>query len=134
MLTWRSTLPLPCGRQAARPPGRQHVDVVVVAACECDRFRRPRDRLARGGVPVDDSLGAVIDEAQRHPCEVRERLGVAVEERREVLAGGEAAERITRVRQRVFLGRSTCSDAGRFHAGQLPDRVIKCDTPFDAAR
>ncbi len=61
-----------------RPVSRQHVDVVAVVASECDRFRMQRDCLARGGVPTHDRLGAVIDDAQRHPCEVRERLAVAV--------------------------------------------------------
>ncbi len=49
---------------------------------------------------ADDGLRAVVDDRHRHPTEVGERAAVAVEERLEVLAGGEAAERVARVRQR----------------------------------
>jgi len=75
---------------------------------EADRFGVQRDCLARGDVPTHDGLGAVVDDRHRHPAEVRERPPVAVEEGLQVLAGGEATERIARVRQhhveRVDLG------------------------------
>jgi len=80
--------------------GGQDVDVEVVVAGKADRLGVQRDRLARGDVPAHDSLRAVVDDRHRYPAEVRERPAVAVEERLQVLAGGEAAERVARVRQR----------------------------------
>lgn len=66
---------------------------VIVVPGKGNRFRVQRDCLARGDVPAHDCLGAVVDDAHRHSAEVRERLPMAVEERRQVLAGGEAARR-----------------------------------------
>ena len=43
-----------------------------------------------------DGFGAVIDDAARDPAEVGERPAVAVEERAQVLAGGEAAELVVK--------------------------------------
>ncbi|RPK93802.1 hypothetical protein EES46_04975 [Streptomyces sp. ADI98-10] len=85
---------------ALRPVGGQHVDVEVVVPGESDRLRMQRNRLTWSNVPPRDRLGAVVDDAHRHAAEVRERLTMAVEERRQVLAGGEAAERDARVGQR----------------------------------
>ena len=51
-------------------------------------------------VAADHRLGAVVDDRGRDPAEVGERAAVAVEERAQVLAGGEAAERVARVGQR----------------------------------
>ena len=81
------------------PVGGQHVDVEVVVPGEADRLRMQRHRLTRGDVPAHDGLGAVVDDRHRHPAEVRERSPVAVEEGLQILARGEAAERITGVRQ-----------------------------------
>ncbi|GEC10652.1 hypothetical protein SSP24_83070 [Streptomyces spinoverrucosus] len=89
---------------ALRAVGSQHVDVEVVVPGEGDRLRVQRHRLTRSDVSAHDRLGAVVDTAHRHPAEVRERGPVAVEERGQVLAGGEAAERVARVRQRHVEG------------------------------
>ncbi len=70
-----------------------------VVAGEADRFRMQRDRLTRGDVPADDGLGPVVDDRHRSPAEVRERPAAAVEERLQVLADGEAAERIAGLRE-----------------------------------
>lgn len=53
---------------------------------------------------ADHSLGPVVNDRHRRPAEVRECPAVAVEERLQVLAGGEAAERIPRVRERHVEG------------------------------
>lgn len=79
--------------------GGQHVDVEVVVSGESDRFGMQRHRLAGSDMPPDDGLGAVVDDRHRHPAEVRERPPVAVEEGLQILARGEAAERITGVRK-----------------------------------
>src|SRR6476619_5046055 len=49
---------------------------------------------------LEDRLGAVVDDAARDTAEVGQRPAVAVEERAQILAGREAAERIPRIRQR----------------------------------
>lgn len=95
MRTCRSTRPLPVGRV-----GRQNVDVEVVVAGEPDRLRMQRHGLARSDVASDDCLGPVVDDRHRDAAEMGEGPAVAVEEALQVLAGGETAERIARVRQR----------------------------------
>lgn len=84
--------------------GGQHVDVEVVVTGETDRFRMQRDRLTWSDMAADDGLGPVVDDRHRRPTEVHERPAVAVEERLQVLAGGETAERVPRVRQRHMEG------------------------------
>lgn len=51
-----------------------------------------------------DGLRAVVEDHHRDAAEVRERAAVAVEERLQILARGEAAERVARVRQRHMEG------------------------------
>ena len=63
-----------------------------------------RDRLARRDVPADHGPGLVVDDHAGDPAEVGERPPVARPERRQVLAGGEAAERVPRVRQHHVEG------------------------------
>jgi len=87
---------------ALRAVGGQDVEAVV--AREADRLRAQWDGLTRGDVAADHGLGAVVDDRHLYAAEVGERLAVAVEERCEDLAGGEAAERVTRVRQRHVEG------------------------------
>ncbi len=79
---------------AGGPVGGQDVDVEVIVAGEADRLRVQRDRLARSDVASDDGLRAVIDDRHRDAAEMGEGPAVAVEERLEVLAGGETAERV----------------------------------------
>lgn len=86
---------------ACGPVGGQDVDVEVIVTGEADRFRMERDRLARCDVAADDRPGPVVDDRHRDAVEVRERSTMAVEERLQVLARGEAAERVARVRQRA---------------------------------
>lgn len=56
---------------ALGPVGGQHVDVEVVVSGEGDRLRVRRDCLAGGDVPAHDRLGAVVDDAHRHPSNMR---------------------------------------------------------------
>ena len=86
--------PLPGG-----PVGRQHVDVETVVPGERHRLGVQRDRLAGRDVPAHHGLGPVIHDRAGHPAEMRERPPVTRPERRQILAGGETAERIPRVRQ-----------------------------------
>ena len=98
MSTWRST-PLP-----GWPVSREHVDVEAVVPGERDRLRVQRHRLPRRDVPFHHGLGPVIHDRARHPAEVLERPDVAAEERRQVGAGGIAAERVPRIRQHHVEG------------------------------
>lgn len=77
-----------------RAIGGQDVDVEVVVPCESHRFRMQRNRLTRSDVATDNRLGPVVDDRHRHTAEVREPAAMTVEERRQVLTGGEAAERV----------------------------------------
>ena len=78
------------------PVGGQHIDdESVVVLGERRRFGVQRDRDPGRDVSLDDGLGAVIDDCSRHASEVGERPAVAVPERGQVHAGGEAGERIT---------------------------------------
>ena len=54
-------------------------------------------RLAAADVPPHDRLGAIVDDLARHAAEVGKGLGVAGPEGGQVLAGGVAAEGVTRV-------------------------------------
>jgi len=101
---------LPC-----RAVGGEHVDDEPVVLGERRRLRMQRHRRPRGDVAAHDGLGAVIDDRAGHPAEVGERAAVTVEERAQVLAGGEAAERIPRVGQR------------HVERVDLPDTVIEQD-------
>ena len=94
-----------------RPVGGQHVDVEAVVPGERGRLRVQRDRLARRDVPAHHGLGPVVDDHPGHAAEVVERPPVAREERRQVLAGREAAERVPRVRQH-HVERVNPRDAG----------------------
>ncbi len=79
--------------------GSQHVDVEVAMAGETHRFRVQRDCFTWRDMPADDGFGPVVDDRHRHPAVVGERPPVAVEEGLQILAGGEAAERVAGVRQ-----------------------------------
>jgi hypothetical protein len=75
-------------------------DREVVVAGERDRLGVQRGGLPTADVAVHDRLGPVVDGHRGHPAEVGERQPVAVPERAQVLGGGEAAERVTRIGQR----------------------------------
>lgn len=79
--------------------GGEHVDGVAVVLGERRRLRMQRHRPARGDVAAHHGLGAVIDDAARHPTEMGERPQMAAEERAQVQAGGETAERVPGVGQ-----------------------------------
>lgn len=82
------------GDLAGGPVGGQHVDIEVVMAGEAHRFQMRRDRFTWGDEPADDGLGPVVDDRHRYPAVVHEFTSAAVEEGLEILAGGEAAERV----------------------------------------
>ncbi len=87
-----------------RPVGGQHIDVEAVVPGERRSLRVQRDRLARRDMPPDHGPGPVVDDHPGHAAEVGERPPVARPERRQVLAGREAAERVPRVRQHHVEG------------------------------
>ena len=89
---------------AGGPVGGQHVDGEPVVPGKRRGLGVQRDRNPGRHVPLDHRLGAVIDDRARHPAEVGEPTTVAVPERGQIHARGEAGERITRVRQRHVEG------------------------------
>jgi hypothetical protein len=88
-------------RWAGRRPGRR---CRSRNARRSDRFGVQRHRLAGRDMTADHGLGPDVDDRRRDTAEMLERPSVAGEERPEILAGGEAAERITGVRQRHVEG------------------------------
>ena len=80
---------------AGGPVGGQHIDDEPVVLGERRRFGVQGDRDPGRDVPLDHGFGAVIDDGARHAPEVGKRPAVAVPERGQVHAGGEAGERIT---------------------------------------
>ena len=69
-------------------------------AGEGHRLGVRRGVLAPPQVPADHGLGSVVDDLGRHPAELGEGPPVAVVEGGQILAGDEAAERVTAVGQR----------------------------------
>jgi hypothetical protein len=64
-----------------------------------------RGGLATADVATHHRLGPVIHDHPRHAAEVGERPPVAVPERAQILGGGVAAERVTRIGQRQVEAR-----------------------------